>query len=309
MRTTKSFIGPVVIAGVGGSGTRVVAKIVSELGFFLGYDLNDFHDNLWYNSLFKRYKRSYRIKNHTSGIKKKFRVFEQAMTAGPEFLKGNHPFERYCYMRLIRTGIDQIRAGDRYPSRKDLGIWLINQVVRISRLSNFLRTKGKNTKYIGWGWKVPHTQVLIKHVADHFKNMKYIQVLRNGFDMAFSGNKNQLIKWGNLFDINIPKAPEEIPKATLQYWIKSNEYAISIGKRKLGKDFYVLNFENLCFFPKEEINKLVEFLDVQITKETFLKLSTIPKVPDTIGRHKKYDLSIFSEKDFEAVHKLTKESY
>jgi hypothetical protein len=37
---------PVVVGGVGGSGTRVVAKMLETLGIFMGADLNDAHDNL-----------------------------------------------------------------------------------------------------------------------------------------------------------------------------------------------------------------------------------------------------------------------
>lgn len=37
---------PVVIGGVGGSGTRVVAEIVESLGFFIGDDLNHARDNM-----------------------------------------------------------------------------------------------------------------------------------------------------------------------------------------------------------------------------------------------------------------------
>ena len=37
---------PVVVGGVGGSGTRVVAEMLEGLGIFMGDDLNDAHDNL-----------------------------------------------------------------------------------------------------------------------------------------------------------------------------------------------------------------------------------------------------------------------
>ena len=37
---------PVVIGGVGGSGTRVAAEMVESLGFFMGDDLNHAHDNM-----------------------------------------------------------------------------------------------------------------------------------------------------------------------------------------------------------------------------------------------------------------------
>ena len=42
---------PVVIGGVGGSGTRLPARILIELGYHLGFDLNPACDNLWVSLL------------------------------------------------------------------------------------------------------------------------------------------------------------------------------------------------------------------------------------------------------------------
>ena len=50
----SSHTHPVVIGGVGGSGTRLIAQCLNELGFFLGPDLNEANDNLWFTLLFKR---------------------------------------------------------------------------------------------------------------------------------------------------------------------------------------------------------------------------------------------------------------
>ena len=56
--------GPVVIGGVGGSGTRVIAEILRELKFFIGNDLNGPLDNLTYTLLFKRKKWYYKNYNN-----------------------------------------------------------------------------------------------------------------------------------------------------------------------------------------------------------------------------------------------------
>ena len=45
---------PVVVGGVGGSGTRVVAQLLIELGFDMGSDLNESLDDLGFTALFKR---------------------------------------------------------------------------------------------------------------------------------------------------------------------------------------------------------------------------------------------------------------
>ncbi len=44
--------GPVIIGGIGGSGTRVVAEILTLFGYFMGHDLNSAGDILTYTLLF-----------------------------------------------------------------------------------------------------------------------------------------------------------------------------------------------------------------------------------------------------------------
>jgi hypothetical protein len=44
----------VAVGGVGGSGTRLVAHVMLELGYYLGPDLNESLDTLWFTLLFKR---------------------------------------------------------------------------------------------------------------------------------------------------------------------------------------------------------------------------------------------------------------
>lgn len=53
---------PVVVGGVGGSGTRVVAKMIEALGFFMGDDLNHAHDNMRLACRFKE------IRSRMSGL-------------------------------------------------------------------------------------------------------------------------------------------------------------------------------------------------------------------------------------------------
>jgi hypothetical protein len=53
---------PIVVGGVGGSGTRVVAKMVESLGFFMGDDLNHAYDNMRLASRFKE------IRSRVSGL-------------------------------------------------------------------------------------------------------------------------------------------------------------------------------------------------------------------------------------------------
>ena len=45
---------PIIIGGIGGSGTRVIAEILTLLDVYLGRALNKSLDNLWFTALFKR---------------------------------------------------------------------------------------------------------------------------------------------------------------------------------------------------------------------------------------------------------------
>src|SRR5581483_5848515 len=71
---------PVAIGGLGGSGTRVVARLLQDLGFYLGADLNDYEDNLWFTLLMKRPRSLTRIQRHRSRhVHEALGVFESAM--------------------------------------------------------------------------------------------------------------------------------------------------------------------------------------------------------------------------------------
>ena len=44
----------VAVGGLGGSGTRLIANLLKLHGFYLGTDLNESLDNLWFTLIFKR---------------------------------------------------------------------------------------------------------------------------------------------------------------------------------------------------------------------------------------------------------------
>jgi hypothetical protein len=80
---TSSQAGPVAIRGVGGSGTRLVADIVLELGFYLGADLNYERDNLWFTLLLKRPEWYAKERaGDSTGIHVALRLFERVMIGG-----------------------------------------------------------------------------------------------------------------------------------------------------------------------------------------------------------------------------------
>ena len=132
-------------------------------------------------------------------------------------------------------------------------------------------------------------------LAKQFPKMKYIHTIRNGLDMAFSKNQNQLINWGNYYGVDQTKIP--LPKASLEYWFNANSKAISQAKELLEDRFILIRFEELCLNPKKKIERIMRFLKVGINPE----LEKLVKVQPTTGRYKKNDMSVYDEIDFEKV--------
>ncbi|WP_380702145.1 sulfotransferase [Salinithrix halophila] len=241
--SAEGLPGPVVIGGVGGSGTRVVAELLKQLGFYMGVDDGNKPNQLKSND--------------------------------NQWLNGK---------RFIRTPLTRQQALLREFKRKMLHSHAVDY-----------------TRYIGWGFKNPFTHLYLKTLNRHFDSLKYILVIRNGLDMAFSENKRQLRLWGKRFNIEMPKDKKYLPIAQLNYWIKSNRRSIRLGNKLLGNRFFVLNYDQLCLNPKMEIQKLIRFLGLDVNEMDIHPLSRIVRKPESFERYKKHDLSIFNEKHFQAV--------
>ncbi|MDR6225281.1 hypothetical protein JOE21_001272 [Desmospora profundinema] len=158
--------------------------------------------------------------------------------------------------------------------------------------------------YVGWGFKNPTTHLYLKSLKEYFDSLKYILVIRNGLDMAYSNNRRQLYYWGSRFHIDIPENRKYLPVAQLDYWIKANRRAIHEGKKLLGNRFLVIHYDRLCVNPKKEIKRLAHFLGLDLEKMNIDSLADIIRKPESFERYKKQDLSIFNKKHFRAVRRL-----
>jgi hypothetical protein len=172
---------PVAIGGVGGSGTRVVAEILKLLGFYIGNDLNSANDNLWFTLLFKRPRWFLKNKNNPEEILQYCNVFERIM-------KGEYLSSR-DYLLIIKAAFD-ISSHGHNVSGTGKGLWPFKRVFTILINKNY-----NINSFRGYGWKEPNTHVFLPFIVKHFKNIRYIHVIRNGLDMAFSSNQNQLYNW------------------------------------------------------------------------------------------------------------------
>lgn len=134
--------------------------------------------------------------------------------------------------------------------------------------------------------------------------MKYIHTMRHGIDMAYSRNQQQFYNWCSYFGIEIPETYNLLPKAVLNYWIKANQRSIALGRNLLGKRFLVINFDEMCYSPRQHVEKMLRFLEVDIDNVNMTILCNLIRVPQSIGRYKAHDLSIFEEQEIFAVKNL-----
>ncbi|MDH5573077.1 MAG: sulfotransferase [Gammaproteobacteria bacterium] len=259
---------PIAIGGVGGSGTRLIANMLKKAGYYIGSDLNDSEDNLWFTLLF-RY--SDMLHESPSEIKSRYYILEQALNGSSDFSQ------------------DQIKLINKISSRNDALLpadWLRQRATS-------LLTQQKNIQQHCWGWKEPNTHLFIDHFLTKNKSLKYIHVVRNGLDMSFSHNQNQLRIWGKEVlndDIAIT------PYYSLKYWCEVQRRMTCLSER-FGNRVLLVNFDRLCQHNDDELARLMSFIGQEESKHE--KFSRLIKTPGSIGRYKNEDLGQFDPKDID----------
>ena len=270
---------PVAIGGVGGSGTRLVADIVRRLGFHMGADLNVSVDNLWFTLLFKRFELGAEVQR------------------SPEFDVAAEVFRRVMVgdARLSAEQIRWIRTlalTDRLHHNR---AWLEE------RVQTLLEADAAGSRApVRWGWKEPNTHIFLDRLPEVFPGMRYIHVARNGLDMAFSANQNQLQLWGPLF---LGEAADVSPRASLKYWCHVHRRVLRLGAGLPGR-FLMLNYDAFCRRPDQYLPELGDFLGVSIDPGQQAALESLVHVPDSIGRFKSRSLALFDPVDVQYVQEV-----
>jgi hypothetical protein len=298
MKNEKRLNGPVVIGGVGGSGTRVVAEIVQHAGFYLGHFLNPPQDNLWFTFLFKRPQWFAHLLQQQAfaELMQHLQLFEHIMT-------GQFKERPQTLLQLFFAAKDYIAWQAHYKAQ--LGIQLPPENPADFVKSVVFAPPVDFNAYRGWGWKEPNSHLFLAHLCAYFPNLRYIHLVRHGLDMAYSENQQQYFNWGPLlFDIPWQSDPQQRPVGSLAYWLHSNQATIETAQQQLGNRFLLLHFEQLCLNPKAELSRLLQFLAVSYTEEELTQLAQLPQLPNSYQRFKQQDLSIFSAQQLAAVEAL-----
>lgn len=275
MKNTGSWAGPVIVGGVGGSGTRVVAEMLKSFGFFLGRDLNSASDNLTYTLLFKRpewFRKHYPF--HRQFITG-FRIMEKVMFTGRRLSVRERIFLERAVREMARKGHN--------PEMQGAGDWPLNR-------NEFIRNAVALDleRYCGWGWKEPNSHLLLEAFNMYFQDFRYIHTMRHGLDMAYSSNQQQLFNWGCLFNITIPQNQSDLPLASFRYWVAANRKVLETGRGLGNEKFLLVNFDELCMDPRPGVTRIAKFLGTDPAMELIEKASVMPVIPKSKGRYMNY---------------------
>lgn len=137
-----------------------------------------------------------------------------------------------------------------------------------------------------WGWKAPRSIYLLSFFHAQFPALKFIHVLRDGRDMAFSKNQNQLRKHGRAVLSRRERWFNSEPVRAVLLWARVNLRAAEYGEMQLGENYLPVRFEDLCEKPVETTAGILRFLDVDLDAESVARVEVSP--PSSLGRWRKY---------------------
>lgn len=223
---------PVAIGGVGGSGTRVVAEWLGNLGVHTGADLNDALDTLCFTLLFKR-------EEAPDCPEDDLDVLIGAFVAG---LTQGAPMSPTAES-LVRSLALEDRP--QHPAR-----WLQ------ARADSLIEASRRPAHGRSWGWKEPNTHIIIERLWQRLPDLRYIHVVRNGIQMATSSNQNQLRLWGSRV---LGEHGPATPRRSLAYWCRIHRHLQDLLARNPHRMLW-LDFDRLCRDPEASAAQLGRFL-------------------------------------------------
>lgn len=228
---------PVFVGATGGSGTRIVARMLHQAGVFLGSDLNEAWDSLPWSTFYRRWIPVY---HGWSG---------QRMTA----LQRSR-MDRACKAAAIRH-----RAAMGRPSDP-------------------------------WAVKNPRCIYLLAYLAEMWPGMRFVHVVRDGRDMAFSANQSQVACYYEHVVGTRDNPP--MPVRAIRLWNRINLEAHQVGGRLLADRYLCVRLEDLCRDSLRTAQSLFRFIAVPSEPTAAAALVT---PPPTLQRWRQQEPSLVEQ--------------
>lgn len=112
-----------------------------------------------------------------------------------------------------------------------------------------------------WGIKNPRSMLMLPFWHRCFPDMRFLHVIRDGRDMAYSDTDNQIRRHGSAVlgaDLDLPR-----PERTMLWWARVNVVAADYGETELAQHYMRVRLEDICARPKRTIRSLYDFINAK----------------------------------------------
>jgi hypothetical protein len=233
-----------VIGASGGSGTRVLARVVLRGGMFIGSDRNRSEDALDFAAFSDRW-------------------------------------------------VDEVVAGRRTPAMADELHALVAR-----------QWAARSADDEPWGWKEPRSVYLLPFLDEQLPGLRFLHVVRDGRDMAYSDNQVQLRKHGTAM---LGEGGDQTPLRSIELWSEVNLRAADYGERELGPRYLRVRFEDLCADPHTLTAEVLGFFGLVGDAERIAREEVSP--PQTLGRWQDEDAATIAALEAVAREALRRFGY
>lgn len=242
---------PIIIIGMHRSGTTMVTRLLKQLGLFVGAELEDNSESLFFLRLNE--------------------WIMQQCGAAWDHPKPIDDLLAQSDARSLATGYFRSALNSKL-AMKYLGLW------------NYLRLRTPLNLESPWGWKDPRNTFTLPLWLDLFPDARVIHVLRHGVDVAQSLRTRSERGLKLLTDINSTKPRVPNVESCLrdgitdslrclsleggfslweEYTERARSHVASLGERAME-----IRFEELLDRPEPCLRTLAEFCNLSITADT-----------------------------------------
>ena len=230
---------PIIVLGAHRSGTTLLARILCNLGLFMGYTL-------------KKHLEAAFFRNANEWI------LQTARGNWDTPLNAQHLLES----PKLRTAVEQ-KLHKQINSKR-----FLQSYIGPSNIDAFYR----NPKFI-WGWKDPRTIITWPIWHTIFPRAKYIFTYRNGIDVANSLKTREEKRKS----LNLPHLSTRCFEldGAFNLWERYNSIFYNYLQRFGNINLLQVRFENLLLNPLHEIKKLARFLGLLLDDSKIIEISKI----------------------------------
>jgi hypothetical protein len=269
-------LSPVGIGGIGGSGTRVIADFIRFMGYYIGDELSDALDNLWFTLLFKRRLVLGEDLNTLSTL---FEIFRTRMQRVSKFS------EDQCYL------IQQLAVDERpQHTAQSLTEWAASLLEEGKPLDG-----GQP-----WGWKEPNTHVVIDRLLEIVPQLRYLHVIRDPFYLAHSQNQNQLETWGALY---LDREVSIGPRDAVSYSCAVHRRIADLVER-WPDQVMLVDYDDLCRSPITAGSRISRFLNAPSPPSVLLEFAKTIRPPPSTKAVETVDFDDFDPEDLAYIASL-----